>query len=693
MPMRNILRTHMLMAMAAVAITVAVALTACGDTAGHKTTAEADSLINAAYELRDYQRLITLADSLRQKGDLADGEAYYWLGYANDRLMRKHLADFYWLTGLEAVEALNDKASINTYAEIASRLTGLRCTIGDYEAAMKVAVKATEKLAAAGADTTSNFTNLLIYIGCCQSRFGLKSNDTYESLEQAYQRHLQNIANRQTPDAYKDAIVGVVNVCYNFLEIRNYALALRWAERYDDLVTQFEATGLARTDYTERQRARCQAYRATALEGLGRSREAAAAYEGFEQSALGQTPEGKYIASDYLAIAGKWEQAADNFSSLAALQEQYSTAYSLENIQKTYIRKFHVNMMAGRRDTAMAVSMDIAMHLDSAITTSRAEEAREQESIHQKELEISQRDEQMERQRHLSWYIFLGLLIAALIVYNVTRMKVQRRLQKAHNDLQQAYNNLEVANARAEESSRMKSNFIQQISHEIRTPLNILSGFTQVVTTPGMQLEEDEQREINKGIVQNTERITDLVNKMLELSDAQSNIVIDCKDDIPAIQIAVEAADASGIHHASHLDFDMVFDPDVETATINTNRRAAVRALTLMLNNARKFTKLPGTNSAANNAQSPDKKRATLTVKAQSDTMLYIVEDNGIGVPPAEAERIFDEFVQLDDYYDGTGIGLTVARSLAQRMGGNITLDTTYTDGARFIMQLPRNSR
>lgn len=67
----------------------------------------------------------------------------------------------------------------------------------------------------------------------------------------------------------------------------------------------------------------------------------------------------------------------------------------------------------------------------------------------------------------------------------------------------------------------------------------------------------------------------------------------------------------------------------------------------------------------------------------------FTVEDTGVGVPPSEAEHIFEEFVQLDDYSEGTGIGLTVARSIVQRLGGNIVLDTTYQDGARFVMTLP----
>lgn len=73
-----------------------------------------------------------------------------------------------------------------------------------------------------------------------------------------------------------------------------------------------------------------------------------------------------------------------------------------------------------------------------------------------------------------------------------------------------------------------------------------------------------------------------------------------------------------------------------------------------------------------------------------ADRILFTVEDTGIGVPAAEAEHIFEEFVQLNEYYNGTGIGLTVARSLARRLGGDVYLDTSYTSGARFVMALPK---
>jgi signal transduction histidine kinase len=74
----------------------------------------------------------------------------------------------------------------------------------------------------------------------------------------------------------------------------------------------------------------------------------------------------------------------------------------------------------------------------------------------------------------------------------------------------------------------------------------------------------------------------------------------------------------------------------------------------------------------------------------RDDAMLrFVVEDTGIGVPASEAEHIFEEFVQLNEYEEGTGIGLTVSRSLCRRLGGDVVLDTTYTGGARFVLTLP----
>ena len=287
---------------------------------------------------------------------------------------------------------------------------------------------------------------------------------------------------------------------------------------------------------------------------------------------------------------------------------------------------------------------------------------------------------------------YLLLLLAIVLIFAVFLYISRKRLKRTNAMLETSYNVLEMsndelleanqelikANARAEESSKMKTNFIQQISHEIRTPLNILSGFTQLITSPDIELDKEELDNINKGIVENTERITRLVNKMLELSDASSCAVIGRNDAVPALQVAVEAIDAIGFANPQGFAFDFQFSPDAETVTLQTDLRSAVRALTLILGNTRKFV-------------AKDRPlKIVLRLSVVDDKVEYSVEDNGIGVPPEESEHIFEEFVQLDEFYEGTGIGLTVARSLARRLGGDIVLDTAYSPGARFVFSLPK---
>ena len=267
------------------------------------------------------------------------------------------------------------------------------------------------------------------------------------------------------------------------------------------------------------------------------------------------------------------------------------------------------------------------------------------------------------------------------------------KLEETYHELEETNKELDKARRRAEEASQMKTNFIQQISHEIRTPLNILSGFTQIITMPGMELDEATREEVTCGISDNTNRITSLVNKMLELADANSQAEIDRNDTVPAVQIAAQAADESGITQAAHLDFDLQMGDGSEVAMLTTNLQHSVRALSLLLDNARKFTQ--PAEAAVGAGASSKRGRALLRLEIDAATSMFhfIIEENGIGVPAEEAEHIIDEFVQLDQYYDGTGIGLTVARGIARRLGGDITIDTTYHDenggGARFILALP----
>ena len=300
------------------------------------------------------------------------------------------------------------------------------------------------------------------------------------------------------------------------------------------------------------------------------------------------------------------------------------------------------------------------------------------------ELKAQQVREQYEYEHNRLLLItaFGTIVVLALLLFIAWRRRAEHRLEEAHrqlaesnSELQQSYEQLKEANARAEESSKMKSDFIHQISHEIRTPLNVLSGFTQILTTPGMELDDEQKADFSQRITENSDRITRLVNKMLELSEANSKARIEREDRVSPVQIATQAVDESGIRLARHVELETDYPLESDTPLLTTNLQQASRALAQLLDNAQKFSK---------------QGVVRLLIRTTPQMVSFVVEDTGIGIPIYEAEHIFDEFVQLDEYYDGTGIGLTVARSIARRLEGDVMLDTSYTEGARFVMMLPR---
>ena len=647
----------------ALSITLIPILNGCSkdDADFKKRCEEAERVVYEAYLDKDYKRILTLTDSVRKDGLFSEGKACYWRGYAYDRLMQKRMAELYWKTGIAAVENSTEDEDVRVYAGITNRLTGLLTTWTEYEAALKVAIPATERLKSLGRDTTSEYTNMLIYIGCCRSRLGLSDKNTLNSLEEAYRAHLDNIKHHPNAISYRDAIVGVVNICYNYLEIGDYENAQVWLERMKQLIDGYEKQADMRPDYAEKQQARYDIYMARALEGLGRKDEAAGAYRKFCETDFFKTAEGNILASDYLRLAGRWQDAADNFGSMNEMMKAYGTSYSLENIQKMLLKKYEVNMKAGRLDTARAVSISITERLDSAITLSRSAEAREEAAVHQKELEMTAENERYMRQQHITRLAIMAAVILLLFVYIVVRHRVQARLAKALEH--------------AKESDRMKTAFVQHISHEIRTPLNIITGFAQVVSNPDYELSKEDRNRIMADISHNTTEITNFVNELLELSESESQSVYQLDDDVDVPTICQEAIEASETANQGRLVLSVNSELP-EGYRLKSNAAAIRKILDRLMSNALKFT----VNGSV-----------TIRLKSEKGQLKIEVEDTGKGIPHDQQERVFERFYKIDSFVQGMGLGLTVARRSAQLLGGTLTIDPTYTTGCRFVITLPEN--
>jgi len=625
--------------------------------------------MNAAYQQRDYDQVLLLADQFEASKDMSPMKICYWRGYAYSRQKKIRLAEKHWTKALKHV--IETDEDMDYYAKCANRLSGLLLVKGDYETTMRKTIPAMERLIKAKKEKSTDFAFMQVTVGCCQLKLG-NPKDAADVFEQAYKKYLDIIEKEPNITNFTSAIVGVITITEQNLSVKNYHEANKWTDHFAELVKQYMTLPSPDKVFLDKQIGRINFYRATVLEGLGHHAEARIAYNKARRTNYSKTAEGQYEAINYLMEAHRWSEASRNFEVLDKIDRRYERTLSLDYIHHFLLPKYHANINAGKIDSALAVGTKIYEELDSAIVRMQRDDAAELATLYntqQKEMELAEQKAIMEN--HRFWNLVVIFIIVSILfsVIFFLRNQSAKRLEKA-------YKKLEEANERTKESSRMKTSFIQQISHEIRTPLNILSGFTQVITTPGMTLDEETQKDISQKIMENTNRITGLVNKMLELSDANSKTVLERNDNVPAIQIVAQAMDNFNDTTKYKFPIDLQLGEGTESIMVLTNEQAATRALVLLLDNAEKFTK---------------EGKVTLKTEQKDNMLHFIVEDTGIGVPADKAEYIFEEFVQLDDYYEGTGIGLTVARSICQRLGGNIVLDTSYTDGARFIMTLPLN--
>lgn len=273
-----------------------------------------------------------------------------------------------------------------------------------------------------------------------------------------------------------------------------------------------------------------------------------------------------------------------------------------------------------------------------------------------------------EADRKASRYFIIGLL-AAIILLTL----LLTAMAYIYNSRRRHMRQLERAYQHALESDKMKAAFIQNISHEIRTPLNIINGYGQVLSSSDYDLSSGERKEIAQTVMSATHTITTLVSETLELSSMESGLPADKKDKVLLHQLVKEVVHNHQplVSGQVQLNYASELPADYELMTSEVSLRRIVDTLT---DNAVKNTR-----------------NGSITVRTSvADNVLTIsVEDTGTGIPEGEEEHIFERFVKLDDFKKGLGLGLTLCRTLCQRLGGNVVLDKNYHPGARFVVTLP----
>ena len=228
---------------------------------------------------------------------------------------------------------------------------------------------------------------------------------------------------------------------------------------------------------------------------------------------------------------------------------------------------------------------------------------------------------------------------------------------------------LEAARINAEESDRLKSAFLANMSHEIRTPLNAIVGFSKLVIDAECTNEKEQYAEI---IERNSEILLNLFNDILDLSSLEADSLSFNIRPIKLIDICLQLEQqfCYKVKNGTKLILD-----DVDTELyVSGDWNRIIQIISNLLSNAAKFT---------------PKGEIHFGYREKEDFVEFYVKDSGIGIPAERVATIFQRFGKINDFVQGTGLGLTLCRMLVEKMGGRIWLRSKEGKGSRFYFTLP----
>lgn len=241
------------------------------------------------------------------------------------------------------------------------------------------------------------------------------------------------------------------------------------------------------------------------------------------------------------------------------------------------------------------------------------------------------------------------------------RMSLQEQLIKSKNE--------------AEAANMHKTQFIHNMSHELRTPLNAILGFSQLMSLPNEFTTDQERSEYGEYVKNNSNLLMMLIDDILDVANAENGNYQIKKDNFHINELCRTAMKT--VEYRVPTGVEYLFDTDVpDDFTIYSDPNRVQQVIINYLTNACKHT-VKGTI------------RLSLSTSERKNKMTLAVTDTGTGVPEDMKEEIFERFTKVDAFVQGTGLGLNICRTIADKLNGTVSLDTTYNGGARFLFTIP----
>lgn len=229
------------------------------------------------------------------------------------------------------------------------------------------------------------------------------------------------------------------------------------------------------------------------------------------------------------------------------------------------------------------------------------------------------------------------------------------------------------AKVKAEEANTLKSSFLANISHEIRTPLNAIVGFSSLLVSAERGISEEKQEYINI-IENNNTLLLQLISDVLDLSKIEAGTMEFDYAPVDVHGLFIELEDTFRLRNKKS-GICICYHRRTTECVVKADRNRLVQVMMNLMNNAVKFT---GEGSIE------------FGFDVREDGFLHFyVTDTGCGIPEERLEEIFGNFVKLNSFVQGTGLGLTICRAIVERMGGKIGAVSRLGHGSTFWFTLP----
>lgn len=375
-------------------------------------------------------------------------------------------------------------------------------------------------------------------------------------------------------------------------------------------------------------------------------------------------------ATHYYQRIGEYERAVEFADSAIVL----ASDYHLDSLLPSRILfKAQTLKLAGRTAEALAAYEEYVAANDSIFTATSQKRLNDiQAGYGMARMKLD--NAEMTLKNHQVGMIGGGLVFVLVILILVILFCASRKGKKMLKKEMELQAGMLAAEEKALEGERMKVSFTQSIVRELRTPLSVISSATELIVDDNLDVAA--KKELLPMVKTNIMHLDSLVDYMIEVSELDSsspkenlemepgNISDICRTKINHLMAREEK---EGV--AFHLDL-----PDDAHCLINFHKRYFSMMIYALISNAYKFT---------------DKGSITIYCRVFEEHFEFSIADNGKGIPVEKKDWVFERFTKVDPFSSGTGLGLYLCKLITERVGGEIKLDTTYTDGAKFVFTMP----